>query len=96
LRPKQALSCWEIVLRHAFLEDSGDRLVAQRPTGRFFWNRIPKSEREKVVEMALEKLELSPRKLACRHTDTQGYFIFERSVLQQPAGCGERRRRPHV
>ena len=47
-----------------------------------FWNRIPDSERERVVEIALEHPEKSPRELAWHITDTQGYFISESSVYR--------------
>ena len=47
-----------------------------------FWNRIPESERAKVVELALAQPELTPRELAWRVTDTQGYFISESSVYR--------------
>ena len=44
-----------------------------------FWNRIPDSVREHVVDLALEKTEMSPRQLAWHITDTEGYFISESS-----------------
>lgn len=34
----------------------------------------------RIVQEALEQTELSPRELACRITDTKGYFISESSV----------------
>ncbi len=49
---------------------------------RSFWNRIPESERENVVVLALAQPELTPRALAWRVTDTQGYFISESSVYR--------------
>jgi putative transposase len=47
-----------------------------------FWNQIPKTERRRVVEVALERPELTPRELACYITDTQGYYISESSVYR--------------
>jgi transposase-like protein len=47
-----------------------------------FWNRIPDSERERVVGIALEYPQKSPRELAWYITDTQGYFISESSVYR--------------
>jgi hypothetical protein len=47
-----------------------------------FWNRIPDSEREKVVNSALESPEKTPRELAFDITDRQGYFISESSVYR--------------
>ena len=46
------------------------------------WNRIPDDIREKVIAMALEEAELSPRELAVRFTDTQSYFVSEASVYR--------------
>lgn len=46
------------------------------------WNRIPDDIREKVIDMALAEAELSPRELAVRFTDTQGYFVSEASVYR--------------
>jgi transposase-like protein len=42
-----------------------------------FWNRIPDTEKEKVVQLALEYPEKSPRELAWFITDTEGYFISD-------------------
>ena len=46
------------------------------------WNRIPDDIRERVVKLALAEPELSPRELAVRFTDTQGYFVSESSVYR--------------
>ena len=46
------------------------------------WNRIPEDIREKIIDMALEETELSPRELAVRFTDTQRYFVSEASVYR--------------
>ena len=46
------------------------------------WNRIPDDVRAQVVNLALDEPELSPRELAVRFTDTQGYFISESSVYR--------------
>lgn len=46
------------------------------------WNRIPDAIREKIVDLALEAPELSPRELAVRFTDTKGYFVSEASVYR--------------
>ena len=46
------------------------------------WNRIPDDIREKIIAMALEEAELSPRELAVRFTDTQRYFVSEASVYR--------------
>jgi putative transposase len=46
------------------------------------WNRIPDDVRAAIVELALEQSELSPRELAVRFTDSQGYFVSEASVYR--------------
>ncbi len=63
--------------------DDGARGLDPRPSQqRRFWNRIPDTERERLVEVALEKPELSARELAWHITDNEGYFISERSVYR--------------
>ena len=47
-----------------------------------FWNKIPEKERRRVVEIALDMTELSPRELAFHITDNQGWFISESSVYR--------------
>ncbi len=44
------------------------------------WNRIPDEIRDRVVQLALDRPELSPRELAVLFSDTQKYFVSERSV----------------
>lgn len=46
------------------------------------WNRIPDPIRDKLVRLALEQPELSPRELAVRFTDTESYFVSEASVYR--------------
>jgi putative transposase len=46
------------------------------------WNRIPEEVRSQIVTLALEQCELSPRELAVRFTDTQGYFVSEATVYR--------------
>jgi transposase-like protein len=46
------------------------------------WNRIPDEERERIVALALEQPELSPREIAVRFTDEQQYFVSEASVYR--------------
>ena len=67
---------------HRYLEDGVEGLSSKKPSARTFWNKIPEEVKEQVVETALEQTDLSPRELACRITDTQGYFISESSVYR--------------
>ncbi|MEA2817678.1 MAG: hypothetical protein QOI93_5492 [Rhodospirillaceae bacterium] len=46
------------------------------------WNRIPDAVRENIVQLALDAPALSPRELAVRFTDSQGYFVSEATVYR--------------
>ncbi len=46
------------------------------------WNRIPDEIRAKVIALALEQPELSPRELAVRFTDEERHFVSEASVYR--------------
>jgi hypothetical protein len=46
------------------------------------WNRIPDDVRERIIKLALDESALSPRELAARFTDTEGYFVSEASVYR--------------
>jgi len=67
---------------HRYNEDGIDGLSDRWKGPGRIWNRIPDSEREKVVQLALEYPEKSPRELAWYITDTEGYFISESSVYR--------------
>jgi len=47
-----------------------------------FWNEIPPWEKERIVKIALEHPEKSPRELACYITDEQGYYVSESTVYR--------------
>jgi transposase InsO family protein len=47
-----------------------------------FWNEVPPWEKEKIVEIALEHPEMSPRELACYITDKRKYYISESTVYR--------------
>ena len=46
------------------------------------WNRIPDDVRGRVLRLVLGAPELSPRELATRFIDTEGYFVSEASVYR--------------
>jgi len=46
------------------------------------WNRIPDEVRDRIVQLALNETDLSPRELAVRFTDTESYFVSEASVYR--------------
>ena len=66
----------------AYCEHGYEGLVAKKSAARRYWNRIPDSVRERLLETALENTELSPRELACRFTDREGHFLSESSVYR--------------
>ena len=55
-----------------YLENGFEGLKPKVPDRKSFWNKIPNKERNKVVELALERTDLSPRELAFHITDTKG------------------------
>ena len=59
----------------------GPEALEDRPSrpGRV-WNRVPDEVRDKVIALALDQPELSPRELAVRFTDEERYFVSEASV----------------
>ncbi len=65
-----------------YLKGGFEGLKPKVPERKSFWNKIPNKERNKVVELALERTDLSPRELAFHITDTQGWFISESSVYR--------------
>jgi transposase InsO family protein len=46
------------------------------------WNRISDDIRAKIIDLALDQPELSPRELAVYFTDTESYFVSEASVYR--------------
>jgi len=60
----------------AGLEDR--RAGPKRPV----WNRIPDDVRGEVIDMALDRPELSPREVAVTFTDERSYFVSEASVYR--------------
>ena len=46
------------------------------------WNRIPPDIHDRIIELALEQSELSPRELAVRFTDERRYFVSEATVCR--------------
>ena len=65
-----------------YLQRGEAGLQDQSPKPKHIWNRIPDEVRHKVVKLALEETELSPRELAVTFTDTESYFVSEASVYR--------------
>jgi putative transposase len=61
----------------------GPEALADRPSRpERIWNRIPEAVRSRILELALEEPELSPREIAVRFTDQERYFVSEASVYR--------------
>ena len=65
-----------------FLEKGVNALENQKPIAKQSWNKISEPETKKVVEIALERPELSSRELAWHITDARGFFVSESSVYR--------------
>ena len=48
------------------------------------WNRTPDKVRGRLITLALDRPELSPRELAITFTDTEGYFEWLRPMCPVP------------
>ena len=62
--------------------DGPEALEDRTPQPGRVWNRIPDVVRDKVVKLALDEPDLSPRELAVRFTDTEKYFVSEASTYR--------------
>ena len=59
-----------------------EALEDRSPRPNRVWNRIADEVRDRIVQLALDEPELSPRELAVRFTDTQSCFVSESSVYR--------------
>jgi transposase InsO family protein len=59
-----------------------DALDDHRPRPRRVWNRIPDDVRERIVSLALDEPDLSPREVAVAFTDRERSFVSEASVYR--------------
>src|SRR4051812_25653346 len=60
-----------------FLTGGVEALEDRRPWPKRVWNRIPEAVRERIIELALNRPELSPRELAVTFTDAESYFFSQ-------------------
>jgi putative transposase len=67
---------------NAYLEQGYDGLDVKPCKRQQYWNQIPEEEKQKVVELALEYPERSPREIACLFTDTYHRFVSESSAYR--------------
>jgi putative transposase len=65
-----------------FLTGGVEALDDRSPRPVRVWNRIPEPVRDRIIDLALDKPELSPRELAVTFIDTESYFVSEASVYR--------------
>ena len=65
-----------------YLRGGPEALEDRKPRRRARWNKISDAIRKEVVDLALERTELSARELAWRFTDEKRYFLSESSVYR--------------
>jgi len=65
-----------------YVDGGVDALADHSPRPGSVWNRIPDTVRQAMLDMALERPELSPRELAVTFTDERSYFVSEASVYR--------------
>ena len=76
--PRATFDRWYDLYRVGGSEALDDR----HPKPDRVWNRIPDDVRERIITLALDEPALSPRELALRFTDAEGYFVSEASVYR--------------
>ena len=65
-----------------FQEAGIDGLADRKPDPRYVWNKLPEPEQQAIVELALDKPELSPRELAVTYTDEHARYVCESTVYR--------------
>ena len=65
-----------------FQESGIDGLADRKPKPRCVWNKLPETEQQAVVELALDRPELSPRELAVTYTDEHARYVSESTVYR--------------
>ncbi|MDM1300008.1 transposase, partial [Empedobacter falsenii] len=65
-----------------YLENGFEGLESKNYSTHRKWNSIPDSQKDLIVELALDYPELSARELACKMTDELGIYISESSVYR--------------
>ena len=59
-----------------------DALEDRKSSPGMAWNKVPEAHRDALIELALEKPDLSPRELAVSYTDDRHYFVSESTVYR--------------
>jgi putative transposase len=76
--PRSTFYGWYQRYEEMGFEGLHDKTPAPQPR----WNKVPQEVHDEVLDMALERTDLSPRELACRYTDEKRYFVSESSVYR--------------
>jgi putative transposase len=76
--PKSTFYLWYDRYSQGGVEALEDR----KPEPKAVWNKIPDETNQAVLDLALEKPELSPREIAVTFTDTRQTFVSEASVYR--------------
>ena len=63
-------------------EDGLDGLEDRKSIPGKAWNKVPAVHRDALIDLALEKPDLSPRELAVSYTDERQYFVSESTVYR--------------
>lgn len=67
---------------NAYQTEGLSGLARRKSERKTVWNKIHESDRDKIVEIALEKPELSSREIAWHITDAYNYYVSESSVYR--------------
>jgi putative transposase len=65
-----------------YQEGGMEALEDRKPSPLPPWNKLPEAQQDAIVELALEKPELSPRELSVTYTDEQACFVSESTVYR--------------
>lgn len=65
-----------------YLSGGLDALSDKKPRPVRVWNKVPKEQRRELCDLALKETDLSPRELAVRFTQENGYFISEATAYR--------------
>ena len=82
--PKSTFYAW----LDRYVSGGLEALEDRRPRPERVWNRIADEVRQKVIALALDQSELSPREVAVTFTDRERTFVSEASVYRLLQGRG--------
>ncbi len=67
---------------NAYLQDGYDGLASKPISKKQYWNQIPESERQLIIELALDNTEKASRELAVLYIDKYHRYVSESSVYR--------------